>query len=620
MTAQHNAMETAEDIAALKSSFHSKVKELSLSDAKQVQVTDAQKLELYGLFMTSTYGREDDNANSNKRYNNDSTNANINKRELLKREAWKSKSNLTKQEAMKRYIDTANSILKANGVPSMGRMSPIRYNNSKDSLLSALPLKYAGVLYKFRHRNNSWRKLYFELREQVLYYFEKEDTYYPSGYIFLTNVLISDKTERLPNPGVEETFFKFAITHAESNSRLVLATVDEMDGKKWIEALKISSVASPVMVEPAAASGHAAGTILGSLMKNKKHRASLETLNNNQGASSPAATGGGGGGGSNNNKRATLLLKYRTESQRLFGIQGSRYAQIADEAVDMLLENSNWKNTENWSFLSNKNGVKLYVPTKEFMNNTIAVGCALGEMEMNLPARLVFDYAWLPGLRSTYDPQIDKYSIVETLGNQTRIESLLYKSVFPTAPRDFCRLIHFRVQLDGKIVIAACSLDHPMSPVHENAVRAHLICTGFVIRPLTPHSCSVSYLIMVDPKVTNIPRSIILSTTASQPTILENLHVFLNRKIKSEPELLPKILSLGSVTNNEGEKKSTKNLEFIRNLNQSEIGGMIEGAKDDLGRGRRLLVEYRVQIMVSILLWAAFVSSYYYFTLSNNDV
>jgi hypothetical protein len=102
-----------------------------------------------------------------------------------------------------------------------------------------------------------------------------------------------------------------------------------------------------------------------------------------------------------------------------------------------------------------------------------------------------------PSKRSQFDHQITKFKI-KPLSTYSAIEYLRYKAVWPTAPRDFCNLMHWRVLPDGTFLYFAFSEKFGEFPEVKGAVRANLVVGGYVMRH-APGGTDVHFAMQVIP-------------------------------------------------------------------------------------------------------------------------
>ena len=80
------------------------------------------------------------------------------------------------------------------------------------------------------------------------------------------------------------------------------------------------------------------------------------------------------------------------------------------------------------------------------------------------------------------------------------IKYLRFKQVWPTAVRDFCNIVHWRILGDGTVVICSFSEKFDdLCPLNDKdgLVRGELILGGFVLRP-TLTGTNAFYIVQVD--------------------------------------------------------------------------------------------------------------------------
>jgi hypothetical protein len=94
-------------------------------------------------------------------------------------------------------------------------------------------------------------------------------------------------------------------------------------------------------------------------------------------------------------------------------------------------------------------GVNVYMPAKE---DPVYLG-ARGDCILSYSARTLLSALEDPGVRGELDGQLDKVVLLDQLGPQAKLERMLFKSVFPTDPRDFVAVGGWRVraEINGRL-------------------------------------------------------------------------------------------------------------------------------------------------------------------------
>lgn len=356
--------------------------------------------------------------------------------------------------------------------------------------------------------------MFFELKERVLYFYDERPSdlsSFPSGYLFLMDGCVVSSSNGADDVamasslrcGVEEPTFAFAIAHPKSHKAFSLAASTKQDSQRWIDAIR-AECTKPFL--PSKTSLPSLAMASSSSDNNNNNTASI-----NVNASSPKLA----------------ITKFNPRKSSDFGVP-SMFAKKTDAAVSLFC--SLTSNPELWTFYNEKDLVKTYEQNTSSLpglptESAASIFGALGQYSIiDAPARCIFELAWTSGARGQVDPQLESWSVVEELGPQTRVDHVSYAAIWPTSKRDFCRLSHYQVdESTGSILIVSVSVEHLMCPQQRDAVRAHLYCTGFLIVPLNETSCRVTYLIVVDPIISSVPRRFVVSVSASQTMILQKI-------------------------------------------------------------------------------------------------
>ncbi|KAH9256347.1 hypothetical protein BASA81_005580 [Batrachochytrium salamandrivorans] len=348
-----------------------------------------------------------------------------------------------------------------------------------------------GVLYR-EHANGVWRKYHIELKDRLLSYNPANSANGTGGgVVFLMQGCVCTLEEPSSNLNPGSEFVRFSIAHPKSSKLFTVGAATKEQAQEWVDAIRLEANSKRAL------------------------RPMFPT-------SSPESAG----------KRKSFLKSSLflpiTPSQE-FGVP-SLYAGTLDLLVDKFLRLTS--DESQWQLFGEKHGMSTFVGVEgreSSMGDAVGVLGHLGQL--NAPARCVFDLMWHHEQRNKVDPQMEAYNVVEELGKQTRVDHLIYSAVWPTSKRDFCRLSHYRVdESTGAVLIVAQSIEHVMCSPISSAVRAELLCTGFLIEPLLAGGlgCQVKYLIVLDPRVSSAaPKRFIQSVAANQTEILHRIATYL---------------------------------------------------------------------------------------------
>lgn len=131
----------------------------------------------------------------------------------------------------------------------------------------------------------------------------------------------------------------------------------------------------------------------------------------------------------------------------------------------------------NWNYLWEKNDI---IATKCFESNLI---CVRGETILPYTIIEIFNLLSRADCRKDMDSLIDQNQRLKWFSPHTGVERLVYKPVWPTDPRDFSNITHWRLLEDGTLILLAFS--HPfedLCPEQGNYVRGNLLLGGYVMK------------------------------------------------------------------------------------------------------------------------------------------
>ena len=96
------------------------------------------------------------------------------------------------------------------------------------------------------------------------------------------------------------------------------------------------------------------------------------------------------------------------------------------------------------------------------------------------------------------DPQLHSFRCLKYFSSHTAVEYQRYKRLWPTSPRDFGNLMHWRLLNSGAVVMVSFSEKYEdMCPLEEGVVRAELIMSALVLKQLPQGGCTVHFMAQV---------------------------------------------------------------------------------------------------------------------------
>ena len=182
---------------------------------------------------------------------------------------------------------------------------------------------------------------------------------------------------------------------------------------------------------------------------------------------------------------------------------------------------------------------------------------ARGDTLLPYPVSTLFQHLVLDAdkFRRDFDKQLDKFTILEELSPQHRIEHTQYKGVFPTDPRDFVIFTGWEATPDGGFLIYTTSVVREDLPEAKRYVRGSLDIGGWIVRPVSAkelaeaqasglgptgasfkdssEACRVSRLFRTSIGG-GVPVVLVRSATAAQAQVPLVLHKMLEQRITKE--------------------------------------------------------------------------------------
>jgi len=111
---------------------------------------------------------------------------------------------------------------------------------------------------------------------------------------------------------------------------------------------------------------------------------------------------------------------------------------------------------------------------------------------LNTSAETAFDVLSDIRRRVEWDEIAETGITIENISNDTRIDYLKTKPIWPTSGRDSILLSHVKILKDGRLLNVNQSIkEHSSAPVDPTAVRMETKVAGQIIEFLTPKSCRV---------------------------------------------------------------------------------------------------------------------------------
>ena len=193
----------------------------------------------------------------------------------------------------------------------------------------------------------------------------------------------------------------------------------------------------------------------------------------------------------------------------------AQHIALAEENVQKLLTLSRGTEQDGWiSIGTNKDVVMTKMPPPKGEQLNIARGNGI----IKAPPTFVMHVLKNPKYTTQLDEMMKESRSIDRISNCLSVVHLLYKGVWPTAPRDFA-LLSVSGQVDDNTWIqTGLSIVDPRIPEEKGHVRGNLFVGGYVIMacPGNPEISSVTYANKVDLKG-SVPSFVVNKVVSSQP-------------------------------------------------------------------------------------------------------
>jgi hypothetical protein len=342
-------------------------------------------------------------------------------------------------------------------------------------------VKKEGVLYKQREHFRGWLPRYFTLDSHFLhYYLDRGDVLPRKSLQICKGVIVTTDVVAKVSNGI--AYYAFTISHPQSASEYKLSTTSLSESCVWVQCIQ----------EVIDESG-------GVFESEKDKRRSTGVNKNNSRSSSPPET-----------KRSIKIKKqsegtipvaevppepddpddpptapYRRKAV-LAGLSESLSAKV-EAAAEKLLQ---YTYSTDWLPMFEKRGV---IATRMAGSGVV---CVRGETLLPYTIPEIYGYVCRAENRKSLDAQMDVYTRVKWFSPHTGVEHILFKPVWPTAPRDFVNVTHWRLLRDGTFITLGFSERIEMCPEQEGVVRGSLLIGGYVMQHV-PGGTKISIVVQV---------------------------------------------------------------------------------------------------------------------------
>ena len=199
-----------------------------------------------------------------------------------------------------------------------------------------------------------------------------------------------------------------------------------------------------------------------------------------------------------------------------------RYAKLGVESCDRLVLAAQATERDGWIAVgTNKDVVIMKKPPEK---GEATVNCVKGTGTIRAPPEFVFRVVRNRENNSKLDDMLKETRLIDSITDTSFLVHLLFKAVWPTAPRDFA-IVSTAGRYDDTMLIKSgvSVVDHRL-PEEKGYVRGNIVCGGYVIRECAgkPEQSTVTYVSQAELRG-NIPSFAVNKVTESQPMCIARL-------------------------------------------------------------------------------------------------
>jgi hypothetical protein len=383
---------------------------------------------------------------------------------------------------------------------------------------SPLHLK-EGVLYKQRDLIKGWRPRYFKLDSHFLHYYLHKSDVIPRKTLQINRdvVIAIDSTPRVVNG---TAYFPFHISSPKSSTVYHLSSYHQEETNQWVKLLKgvANSDNSSSGRESFSASGH------------HKRKVSADK-DHGQGHGQGSQEQQGGDRGEEEEQVDDISKDDDSDEvcchkQRTLSHLTPEMASKLNTSVNNILDLA-FGSPEDWSLLFEKKGV---TGSRKLGSGII---CVRGESILPYTIPEIYGIISRPERRKQLDSMLESYARVKWFSHHTGVEYLQSKGVWPTAPRDFSNISHWRLLKDGTFVTLGFGEQVEECPERDGIVRGQLLIGGYVMQHV-PGGTRVLIIVQLNLGGT-LPTAVTNLAAQSQPMVLVTLRNVLDREYEGKP-------------------------------------------------------------------------------------
>jgi hypothetical protein len=370
-----------------------------------------------------------------------------------------------------------------------------KQSSRKSMIVDTQGIRKQGTLYKQRDLMKGWRPRHFVLENNLLSYYLEADDPSPRLTLDLSGCSVST-TKSVSVDGIE--YFPFVITHPKTGKSYYLSCDSKLETDMWVA--KLLEAANFVVPNPSTKEGGAAES-------------------ENSPVKSPAVMG---------SVRLMSNVEHANETRSYIPEDLlPKIEQKAQYFLDMLSPEAT-----GWEPLFEKNGL---VAKKKPSGNLI---CVKGELQVAFNLLDVWALVTDGSRQCELDPQRNLHERIKDYSNHTFVDYIRFKGVWPTSPRDFVSMAHWRMLNDGSVILFTFAEKYDdLRPVFDGLVRGEITVGGYWLQP-NAQGTKISYLIHSDLKG-SLGSTVVNFVSTSQPAILSTVNKTLNNDKKKGKTMRP---------------------------------------------------------------------------------
>ena len=220
----------------------------------------------------------------------------------------------------------------------------------------------------------------------------------------------------------------------------------------------------------------------------------------------------------------------------------ARYAKLGQEACEKLFLTSSTEE-DGWTAVGTSKGVAIM--KKSPKRGEASVNCIRGTGIIKAPPEFVYRMLRNPENNTIIDDMVKETRLIDHITDCSSLIHLIYKAVWPTAPRDFTLISTSGRYDDTTIIHAGVSVVDPRLPEEKGYVRGNVVGGGYVVKvcPGESEQCEVTYVSQAELKG-SIPTFAVNKVTESQPQCISRLRAFAEKRyeeMKGDPQKMKEL-------------------------------------------------------------------------------